>query len=126
MRLSELATDVAQSTQAAVREWTAEYGRERGLALFARRIGITERRARSLAEGSAGRIDAAEYIAAQRARAEILQLRIARAQHHLHEIEVAHGLDLGPPRSGVAETVGHGCEGQRLAGGRGPMVSGAG
>ncbi len=122
MRLSELATNVAHSTQAAVREWTNEYGRERGLLLFARRVGITERRARSLAEGTAGRIDAAEYIAAQQARAEILRARIARAQQHLHEIEDAHGMGLEPPRRGAAEAVINGSERQRTLGSGRPMV----
>lgn len=95
MKLSDLATNVARSTQAAVKKWITEHGRERGLAMFARNIGITERRARSLAEGTAGRIDAAEYIAAQQARAEILRRRIARAQLILTEIEGSHGMDLG-------------------------------
>ncbi|WP_160119665.1 hypothetical protein [Rhodovarius lipocyclicus] len=98
MRLSEIATGVARSTQAAVADWCQEHGRARGLAAFARRIGVTERRARSLLEGTAGRIDAAEYIAAQEARAEVLRLRIARAQHDLNEIENSHeGMDMGTP-----------------------------
>ena len=100
MRLSAFATDVAQSTQAAVRVFVEEHGRARGLAVFASTIGISERRARSLAEGTAGRIDAAEYLAAQAARAELLRARIARAKHELQILEATHGVDLGTPRSG--------------------------
>jgi hypothetical protein len=98
MKLSFFAKDVAQSTQAAVRAFIEEHGRAQGLAAFARTIGITERRARSLAEGTAGRIDAAEYLAAQAARAELLRARIARANHELHMLEATHGMDAGTPR----------------------------
>lgn len=123
MRLSDLAKNVAQSTQAAVTEWCHEHGRARGLALFARRIGVTERRARSLLEGTAGRIDAAEYIAAQEARAEVIRLRLARAQHDLEEIEGGHhGLDLVAPWRGVSA---HG-RGLYLAGGLVPGARGEG
>lgn len=98
MKLSVFATEVAQSTQAAVRAFIEEHGRARGLAAFARTLGITERRARSLAEGTAGRIDAAEYLAAQAARAEVLRQRIARAQHELMLLEARNDLDSGTPR----------------------------
>ncbi|WP_424138633.1 hypothetical protein [Roseomonas chloroacetimidivorans] len=100
MKLSIFAKDVAQSTQAAVRCFIEEHGRARGLEVFARTVGITERRARSLAEGTAGRIDAAEYLAAQAARAELLRTRIARAKHELHILEATHGMDFGAPRGG--------------------------
>lgn len=95
MRLSDFATNVAQSTQAAVADFIAEHGRSHGLHEFARAVGVSERRARSLAEGAAGRIDAYEYLAAQQARATLLRRRILRAQHNLAMIEAAHGVDLG-------------------------------
>lgn len=122
MKLSQLAADVASSTRAAVREWTAEHGRERGLSLFARKIGITERRARSLLEGTAGRIDAAEYIAAQKARAEILRQRIGRAQATLKEIEAVDGMDLGSRGRGPAADGGVGDRRDGLARAGGAMV----
>jgi len=123
VKLSDLAKNVAQSTQAAVAEWVQEYGRQRGLMKFAIRIGVTERRARSLLEGTAGRIDAAEYIAAQEARAEIIRLRLARAQHDLEEIEGGHhGLDLVAPWRGMSA---HG-RGVYLAGGLVPGARGEG
>lgn len=101
MSLSEFATNVARSTQAAVLDFIAEHGRARGLCAFARAVGVTERRARSLAEGTAGRIDACEYLAAQQARASLLRQRIARAEHNLHIIEALHGdLDLAQPERG--------------------------
>lgn len=95
MRLSEFATNVAQSIQAAAADFIGEYGRAPGLHQFARAVGITERRARSLAEGTAGRIDACEYLAAQQARAALLRRRIERARHNLQMIEAMHGVDLG-------------------------------
>lgn len=99
MRLSDFATNVARSTQAAVLDYCADHGgRARGLAAFARACGVSERRARSLAEGTAGRIDACEYLAAQEVRAALLRARIARAQHQLSVIEAAHGLVLVAPR----------------------------
>lgn len=94
MRLSDFATNVAQSTQAAVADFIAEHGRARGLHEFARAVGIGDRRARSLAEGTAGRIDACEYLAAQQARADLLRRRIERARHNLQLIEALHGMDL--------------------------------
>ena len=104
MRLSDFATNVARSTQAAVLDHVAEHGRARGLAAFARAVGVTLRRARSLAEGTAGRIDAAEYLAAREAQAALLRQRIARANHQLNLIEAAlHGVDLEP--AGAAAVV---------------------
>jgi hypothetical protein len=98
MKLSIFAKDVAQSTQAAARAFIEEHGRARGLVAFAKAVGISERRARSLAEGTAGRIDAAEYLAAQAARAEVLRARISRAKHELAIMEATHGVDAGAPR----------------------------
>lgn len=122
MRLSELATNVAQSTQAAVMDFVAEYGRAHGLHEFARAVGVSDRRARSLAEGTAGRIDACEYLAAQQARASLLRSRIQRAQHNLQMIEAAHGVDLEVER-GAAALAGVGpaaCGRSGGAAGRGP------
>ena len=102
MRLSEFATNVARSTQDAVLDFCAEYGRAPGLHEFARAVGVSDRRARSLAEGTAGRIDACEYLAAMQARASLLRSRIQRAQHNLQMIEAAHGLDLEVGRDSAA------------------------
>ncbi|UPY35510.1 hypothetical protein [Sediminicoccus sp. KRV36] len=122
MRLSEFATNVAQSTQAAVLDFIAEHGRAHGLHEFARAVGVSERRARSLAEGNAGRIDACEYLAAQQARAALLRARISRAQHNLNLIEALHaGVDLelhqlGVLRAGPMVDLGRGGCGEALSG----------
>lgn len=123
MRLSKLDTFVAQSTQECVLDFVTEHGRKRGLALFAQKVGVTERRARSFAEGTAGRIDASEFLAAQQARAEILRLRIARAQHQLHQIEVTHGAAMEPAAQMATEGHGLGAwpgRGDLPFGGQGP------
>lgn len=127
MSLSDFATNVAQSTQAAVLDYIAEHGRARGLCAFARAVGVSERRARSLAEGSAGRIDACEYLAAQHARAALLRQRIARAEHNLHIIEALHGdLDLAQPEHhGLRTGEGAGALGRGLGGAGGPIAGAA-
>lgn len=85
-RVSDRATNVETFCHDTARLFVQQHGRQRGLHAFARACGITERRARSLLDRTAARIDATEYLAVQDARLAITQDRAARLRQELEAL----------------------------------------
>ena len=90
MRAARRAADVAATVQDIVRRYTEEFGYRTGLDKFARLVGVTPRRARSLYQGDAQRIDAAEYLSALDAEGTLNRARRERLRAELSELERGH------------------------------------
>ncbi|RVT97914.1 hypothetical protein EOD42_08985 [Rhodovarius crocodyli] len=87
-RLDKAAARIAREMQEISRLFVLFHGsRARGLIHFADALGVTERRARSLYEGTAGRIDAAEHAVALVARNELRRTRAHKLRAELEELE---------------------------------------
>lgn len=114
MKLAGFAADAAQQVREVVRGYVREHGYKRGLHLFARAVGCTERRARAIHSDEPGvKLDAAEYLAALEARGALNRHRTARLRLELEQLERQEAVDGAGDARGegdvLAERPGGGC-----------------